>query len=214
MKHIDKLATPFASYARFLMRAKGRRSEALELAKTNYALPSVQEILKSAVDAATTSDQQWATSLAPYRSVSEAFLGSLAPFGAMDRILSDGAFKSVPMHSRIAVTTMGATGGTFGEREIKTPTKVQLENAELKLRKCAAFVVASDELLRLGGASALALLSGELRRAVAVVYSSPLSQNRPAHTAHRAPERLRRRSRPTLPRRSSILNMVPMHGSI
>ena len=168
MKHEQKIAAPFASLARFLMLAKGSRSEALELAKNGYALPVVTDILKSAIEVGSTSDSTWASALAPMRSVSDGFLQSLAPFSALDRIISDGAFKVVPLHSRIAVTTVGATGGTFAEREIKTPTKVQLENAELKLRKCAAFVAVTDELLRHGGAPALALLSGELRKAVAI----------------------------------------------
>ena len=207
MRYHDKSATAFVSFARLLMNAKGDTSQALQTAKAKYAVPAVQEILKSAVEAGATSDAGWAAELAPYKAVADGFLASLAPFGAMDRIISDSGFKRVPLHARIAVTTIGATGSTVGEREIKVPTKIELENAELKLRKCAAFVTASDELLKLGGGSALACLAKSCGRrwpSRAIGSSSQQSPSRRAPIARLERERAQHRSRLTLPRRLSI----------
>lgn len=124
-------------------------------------------MLKSAISAGTTSDVGWAAELAPMRQISEQFLQSLEPFSAIDKIIAAGNFRRAPMHAKISVVTVGATGGVFGERQTKTPTKLELETSELRERKVASFVACTEDLLKFSGA--LSLLSGELRRAVARV---------------------------------------------
>jgi hypothetical protein len=168
MKHIDKLASPFACYAKHLLLESGNRAAALRSAEDGRAVQSVCDILRSAVSAGTTTDANWASALSPYRSVAGAFLESLEPFSAFQRIAADGAFAPGVMHATIGVVSVGASGGTFGERETKTPTKIELDNGQMKERKVASFAAFTDELIRFGGASALGLISRELRKAVAI----------------------------------------------
>jgi hypothetical protein len=82
-------AREFTSYAKFLMLGKGSGLDAYAIASERRALPPVLEVLKSAQTAGTTTDTNWASSLAPYKSISDGFLASLAEFSAFDRILSD-----------------------------------------------------------------------------------------------------------------------------
>jgi HK97 family phage major capsid protein len=163
--YLDKLGSPLVSMARALMLAKGNHREAAKIAQHRRALPHIIDILKSPVAPITIAE---AEGLAPYKQVSDGFLQSLAPHSALDYIISQDGFLRVPMHTRIAVTTVGAIGYGPAEREVKTPSELTLASAQLKERKCAAFVVASDELLRNTSAAGLSLLAGELRRAVAL----------------------------------------------
>jgi hypothetical protein len=165
MSYLDKQGAPLVSMARALMLAKGSHLQAAKIAEHRRALPHVIDCLKAAVTPMTVTE---AEGLSQYKQVSDGFLQSLAPHSALDFIISQDGFKRVPMHTVIAVTTVGATGFGPTEREIKTPTKVQLAGAQLRERKCAAFVVANDELLRNTSAAGLNLLANELRRAVAL----------------------------------------------
>jgi hypothetical protein len=163
--YLDKLGAPLVSMARALMLAKGNHQAAAKIAQHRRALPHVVECLKTVVSPMTVTE---AEGLSQYKQVSDGFLQSLAPRSAMDFIISQDGFKRVPMHTAIAVTTVGAVGFGPAEREVKTPTKVSLASSQLRERKCAAFVVANDELLRNTSAAGLNLLANELRRAVAL----------------------------------------------
>jgi HK97 family phage major capsid protein len=99
--------------------------------------------------------------------MSDSFLSSLSPFGAYDRILSDGAFKVVPLRSRVVMTTLAATAHVIGERDTKIQSKLQLESGQLDVIKTAAFVVCSEEVLKFTSSGGLNLLSTELRKAIA-----------------------------------------------
>jgi hypothetical protein len=82
--------------------------------------------------------------------------------------LSDGAFKTVPVRTRISVVSTALTGSTVGERVAKPISELELDTAELVERKCAGILVVSEELLRFGGAGSLNLLNNELRKSVAI----------------------------------------------
>jgi HK97 family phage major capsid protein len=168
MSFLNKQAAPMAALAKSLMLARGEIGGALEIAKSRHALPEVTSFLKSAVAAGTTTDGQWASSLSEYRSISDGFLGSLGEFSAFDRILGDSAFKSVPLRTRVTITSAAMTASLVGERVAKPIQELELETTQLAERKCAGVLVVSDELLRFGGAGSLNLLNSELRRAVAI----------------------------------------------
>jgi HK97 family phage major capsid protein len=165
MRYHDKLAANLVALSKHLMIARGRPSEALSIAQSNRAIPVICDVLKSAIQAGSTTGT-WGEQLAPYRSMANDFAASLAPFGCFDALLQDQAFKNVPLRTSIAVTSMTATATSLGERQTKPISKLELHQSQLVERKAGAVVVVTDELVRnsAGGAS---LFGIELRRAVA-----------------------------------------------
>jgi HK97 family phage major capsid protein len=160
----------FLRYAQSLILAKGIRCDALELAQSRrvFAGPRVVDVLKSAVAAATTTDTTWASELAPYRQISAGFVSSLAAFSAFDRIWDDGSFVKVPMKTRIATTTIAASGSTVGEGSAKIISRLTLAAPTLEPRKSTCIVAIRDEIAKSASASALELLGNELRKGLAI----------------------------------------------
>jgi HK97 family phage major capsid protein len=163
----DRKASPFAAYARCLLLGKGSTREALNFATNRRLVPTVIDALKSAVEAGTTVSADY-SSLAPYRTISDAFLESMGAFSAFDRILQAGAFRSVPLRTRIVLTSSAATGYLVAEGDAKPMSKLELSNSQLTERKVTATLVMAEELLKQSGAAALNLLSNELRRSVGI----------------------------------------------
>lgn len=155
----------FVAYAKHLLAAKGFPATALQYAQDSRATPGVLSVLKSAVQAGgTTATSDWGSELATF---SNGFVGSLAAFGAYDKILSDGAFVRVPVRTKIAVVTIAATVAPVAEAAPKPISKVVFSNPQLEGRKSSAIVVVSEELARSASASAFSLLGNELRRGIA-----------------------------------------------
>jgi HK97 family phage major capsid protein len=94
-----------------------------------------------------------------------AFADSLRNVGAFDAMLP--SMIRVPLKTRVAITTVGATGFVVGEGQAKPISKLTLEDGELTPRKAVAIVVVSDELARSTSSNALSLFGRELRAAVA-----------------------------------------------
>ena len=128
----------------------------------------VIEGIKSAVAAGTTSDSGFASPLS-YSELSDAFLSSLRNVGAFDSALPFA--KQIPLNTRIAITTVGATAGSIAEGSNKIISKLTLAAQTLGIRKAVCILVAADELLRATGV-AQRLFSEELQRAVAAETDS------------------------------------------
>jgi hypothetical protein len=86
MSFLSNKAAPMAAVARALMVNKGDFNGALAYAKAHHAFPEVSAVLKSAVDAGTTTDTNWASSLSEMRSISDGFLASLGEFSAFNLV--------------------------------------------------------------------------------------------------------------------------------
>jgi HK97 family phage major capsid protein len=152
----------FSSLCRVLMLAKGERREAAEIAE-QQRLGRVAEILrKSAVAPVSLST---ASSLAEYTGTTAAFLESLKSVDAFDRMLPD--MKQVPPRSRVAATSLNASGYVHGEGWAKPISSLQLAGHQLAETEVAAIVVMSDELVRAIGPESGALIRRELAGAVA-----------------------------------------------
>lgn len=164
-KEAKNLTRAFGVLARCLMESEGRPAQAWKYAESRNVFPLVTNILKSAVAAGTTTNQNWASELADYQLIAQAFLGSLAPFSAFDAALAD--FIKVPFHTRIEVITSAATASVVGELEPKPLTKLQLAESRLVERKAVAICAVTNELIRSSAPGALDLITNELRKAVA-----------------------------------------------
>jgi hypothetical protein len=120
-------AGEFAAACRCLMLTKGSPLEAAEIAQARHFSSRVQEIFrKAAVQPASLTT---ASSLAEYTGTTAAFLESLRTYGAFDQMLPD--MKVVPPRSRVASTTLNATGYVHGEGWAKPITSLQLSGHQL-----------------------------------------------------------------------------------
>jgi HK97 family phage major capsid protein len=159
-------AAEFTRYAVELLRAKGHPSQAAAAAQGARLPEDIVAVLKSAVTAGTTSNATWAESLAPYARLSDGFLETVAPYSAFDAIVATGSFFAVPMHTRVAVSTLAASGATVGEYAPKAITSLRFSSVDLTIRKAVSFVVLSDELVRNAGSATYQRVGNELRKAV------------------------------------------------
>ena len=131
------------------------------------ATPRLLAVLKSAVQAGTTSDPEWAGALTEHAQIAQGFLASLREFSAFDQALTDGSFLRVPLRTRVSIVTTAAAGALVGQGDPKPLTKLALADQQLALRKVVSIVAVTEELVRSVEAAALALIENELRRAVA-----------------------------------------------
>jgi hypothetical protein len=158
----------FVQCARFLI-AAGGHGAAQRMAQQSHASPRVIEALqhKAATAAGTITDSQWAAPLAQGSLLATAFVESLRDVGAFDRLLPD--MLRVPPLTKLAVVTAGVVGASVGEAMAKPVGRVSLAAQAMDPLKACAFVVLSQELMRMGGAGAIPLLRRELTGAVAQV---------------------------------------------
>lgn len=153
-----------AIYAKALLASPDGIGAAREYAAYTNAPARVQNILKSAVDFATTTDTDWASALADYRIAVSAFVGSLANDSVFYRIAQ--TFVQVPLKSRVVISTSAAIGHVVGEGQVKQLTSLSFNPQGLAPQKAAATVVISAEVAKLQSEAALALINAELRKGV------------------------------------------------
>lgn len=156
-------ASALVHAARYLMLSKGDGYKAEKLAANARAFPQIQAMVKAAVAAGSTGG--WGQNLAQFDSEISGFISSLRNFGAFD--LVSEFMLQVPIRTRVALVTQGVTPGVIGEGAAKVISKLTLSGISIAETKVAAFIIASDELLRNAVASAR-LLGDELRRGLAV----------------------------------------------
>ena len=160
---VNQRALEFAHVCRWHMLGQGNLGNALSAAKAGRANERIIEGIKAATDAGTTSNGTWAAPLA-YQELSDGFLVSLRNIGVFDAALPFAL--DVPLNTQVAMTTTGVTAATIGEGQVKVISKLALSAQALTPRKAVAIVVATNELLRVGGAKAARLFQQELARAV------------------------------------------------
>jgi hypothetical protein len=140
-----------------------------------YCPPAVQRMVrhKTAIGAGSTADPAWAgDALGDYRNAVAAFVSSLATSSIFFRLIADGAFVRVPMHTRAAIVSGAATGYIVGEGLPVPVSKLQLRNQFLSELKAAALVVVSSELLSNLSAAGQILFNKELKSAVSKVVDA------------------------------------------
>src|SRR5262245_29935726 len=101
-------AFEFVSLCKYLMMAgpSGTPAAALLEAEAGRAPPSVKDVLKAAVAAGTSTATGWASELAQdYRQIAAGFIESLRNESAFQRMLSDNAFRVVPLRTRIGAVS-------------------------------------------------------------------------------------------------------------
>jgi hypothetical protein len=164
----DERAGEFAQYCGLLLRSKGDLALAQRMA--GNASERVQATLKAAVAVGSTDPSNWAASLHQYSQLSDGFIASLQGISCYDSLLP--AMRKVPMRVRVAVVTTAAIASATNEAAIKPLTTMAFDTAQLVPQKAIAVTVLNDELVRVSAPNAEALISVELRTAVAKAVDS------------------------------------------
>lgn len=152
-----------AAFGLCLAKAGGELLTACEISQ-RMGFGRVESVLRSAVEAGTTSDPDWAGNLVDYRQVVESFVEGLRSISVFDAMLP--ASRRVPLRSQLAVVTSTANGAATGEGALKPITQLALDAGGLDPAKATAVTVVTDSLLRFATSAALNLLNRELRGGV------------------------------------------------
>lgn len=150
-----------AAFTRYVIaqcRAKGNLMQAAEIAKQWTDTPEVEQVLKAAVAAGTTTDATWAAPLVPYQNMTSDFIELLRPATLVGRM----NLRNVPFNVRIPGQTQGSTVAWVGETAPKPVSALGFEDITLRFNKLAGIVVISDELARLSTPSAEGIIRGDL----------------------------------------------------
>jgi hypothetical protein len=157
-------AGEFIAIARYLVQAHGDVMQASKLAANSRCVPRISTIFKTAVAAGSIASTTWAGPLVEYDSVMSAFVESLSSAGAFDAMLS--SMRRVPLRTRVAVVTVGASGATIGDTMVTPISTLQVAGKQIDEEKAVVILAINDELVRL--AEAAGLFGAELRNGVAV----------------------------------------------
>ncbi|WGL93775.1 phage major capsid protein [Arsenophonus nasoniae] len=169
---VDEKLAPgieFARYVKCLASAKGNVVQALEIAKSQYPeQPRIQNVLKAAVSAGTTTNPEWAGALVEYQNFAGDFIEFLRPktiIGQFGTGIIPSLFN-VPFNVRIPGQISGGDGYWVGEASPKPLTKVDFKSITLGFAKVANIAVLTDELVQFSTPSADMLVRNALAAAI------------------------------------------------
>ncbi|MFS1539309.1 MAG: phage major capsid protein [Candidatus Phlomobacter fragariae] len=159
----------FARYVKCLASAKGNVNQALEIAKSKYPeQPRLQNVLKSAVSAGTTTDLKWAGALVEYQNFAGDFIEFLRPKTIIGQFGSGNipSLFNVPFNIRVSGQVSGGKGYWVGQGAPKPLTKFDFESVKLGFAKVANIAVLTDELVRFSNPAADTLVRNALAAAI------------------------------------------------
>ncbi len=159
----------FARFVKCLAAAQGNRSEALEIAKSVYPEQvRIQNVLKAAVSAGTTTDPTWAGALVDYQNFAGDFVEFLRPQTIIGRFGTGNipSLFQVPFNVKIPGQTSGGSAYWVGQGAPKPLTKFDFANVTLGFAKVANIAVLTDELVRFSNPSAETLVRNALAAAI------------------------------------------------
>lgn len=161
--------TGFARYAMALMRAKGNRFEAAEIARHWTDTPEVARVLKAASDAGTTTDANWAAQLVDYQTMASEFVDLLRPMTIIGKFGTGNvpSLRRVPMNVRMATQTGGGLYQWVGEGAAKPVGELTIGEITLRWAKAAGIIVISEELARFSNPSAEAVVRNDMLKGMA-----------------------------------------------
>lgn len=152
--------TAFTRYVSALAVSKGNIMQAEVIAgRWNDSTPEVQQVLKTAVAAGSTSDTTWAAPLVQYNDMTAEFIELLRPKTILGQLTS---VRRVPFNIRIPRQTAGTSGTFVGEGSPTPVGKLATDNITLPWAKASTIVVITTELARLSNPSAEALVRQDM----------------------------------------------------
>ncbi len=153
----------FTRYCLALARAKGHRSEALEIAKANEQwsteTPDVEAVLRSAVAAGTTTDSTWAGPLVQYQNLVSEFIEYLRPLTIIGRI---PGLRYVPFKVKIPRQTGTSTANWVGEGQAKPVSALSFDSVTLDIATISDIVIFTQQLARHSSPAAEQIIRDDL----------------------------------------------------
>lgn len=150
----------FTRYAIALARSRGNLMQAVEIARGWHdSTPEVENVLRAAVAAGTTTDPTWAAPLVEYQNMTGEFIELLRPATIVGRITG---FRRVPFNIKMPAQKSGSTAQWVGEGKPKPVSSLGFDTITLGFSKVAGIVVMTDELVRFSNPSAEAIVRADL----------------------------------------------------
>lgn len=160
----------FTRYAICLIQARGNPEMALRIAENRYPDEQrVQNVLKAAVAAGTTTDPTWAGALTQYTDFAGDFISFLRPATIIGRFGTDGIppLRAIPFNVRVKRQTSGGDAYWVGEGRPKPLTSFDFDTVTLRWAKIANIAVLTDEQVRFSSPSAETTVRTALTEAIA-----------------------------------------------
>jgi HK97 family phage major capsid protein/HK97 family phage prohead protease len=159
----------FARFAMAMFAGKGDVSSAKAFAENAFPDDDrLQNVMKAAVAAGTTTSPTWAGNLVDYQNLSNEFIEFLRPRTIVGQfgVGNVPALRRVPFNVRIPGKTGSGTAAWVGEGYAKPVTASSYEPTELKWSKIAAISVITEELARFADPAVQTLVRDDLAEAV------------------------------------------------
>lgn len=165
----DEPGIGFARFALAMFAAKGDVNSAKAFAENKYGSDiRLQNVMKAAVAAGTTTSPTWAGNLVDYQNLSSEFIEFLRPRTIVGQFGTNGipALRRVPFNSRIPGKTSAGRAQWVGEGYRKPVTAAGYDAATLKWAKIAGISVVTEELERFSDPAIVQLTRDDLADAV------------------------------------------------
>lgn len=146
--------------------------------------PEVEQVLKAAVSAGTTTDATWAGPLVQYQNLPGEFVGYMHPMTIIGRI---EGLRRVPFKIKFPRQTGTATGSWVGETKPKPVTSLAFDSLTLDPTKVAGIIPISMELMRLSSPSAELIVRDELAAALVELTDNDFTDPEKAVSANVSP---------------------------
>ena len=160
----------FTRYAMCLLQAKGSPEGALRIAEARYPDEQrVQNVLKAAVAAGTTTDPTWAGALTQYVDFAGDFIDYLRPMTIIGKFGTNGIppLRAIPFNVRVKRQTSGGEAYWVGEGQPKPLTSFDFDTVTLRWAKIANIAVLTDEQVRFSSPNAETAVRAALSEAIA-----------------------------------------------
>ncbi|WP_291986374.1 phage major capsid protein [Candidatus Accumulibacter sp. ACC007] len=160
--------TDFVRYTKALALSRGNPLMAVEVAKNlNYG-PRVENVLKAAVAAGTTTSADFTSLIQPQMMTSE-FIDLLRPNLIVSKM---SQVRNVPMNIKMPRTSTGTTSGWVGEGKPAPITNAAFTDLSIGEHKLGAIAVFTEELLRRSEPAAEAMVTNDLINTVATAIDA------------------------------------------
>lgn len=160
----------FAKFARCIVGGKLKGISPIDMAKSLYSDDQrIQNVVKAAVSAATTSDSSWAGALVgDETAVFADFVEYLRPMTILGKFGQNGvpSLRNVPFRTPLLGQTSGGEGYWVGEGKGKPLTKFDFSRTTLDELKVANIAVLSEEVIMRSSPQADVLIRNQLAEAL------------------------------------------------
>lgn len=159
----------FTRYAMTLLQSKGNPVAALSIAEARYPEEQrIQNVLKAAVAAGTTTDPTWAGALVQYQDIASDFIDFLRPATIIGKFGQGGIppLRAIPFNVRVKRQTSGGEAYWVGEGQPKPLTSFDFDTVTLRWAKIANIAVLTDEQVRFSSPNAETTVRSALAEAI------------------------------------------------